>query len=73
MFLKNDEAEVVLLVKKGKIGVLEEGELDNSIKILSSSDVIKDNSLFTKNKSLVEELRLLTCSGIVFKPCAGKL
>jgi hypothetical protein len=39
--------------------VLEEGELDNSIKILSSSGVIKLSSVLTKNKSLVEvrELR----------------
>jgi|TARA_B110000259_G_scaffold89280_1_gene103807 hypothetical protein len=53
--------------------VLEEGELDNSIKMLSSSEVIKLSSVLTKNKSFVEVKELIEDVEFLVKFWTGKL
>ena len=53
---------LLLLVKNGKRGLLEEGELDNSINTFSSSAVTKESSVFSKNKSFVDGKDNRDCS-----------
>jgi len=53
---------LLLLVKNGKSGLLEDGELDNSINTLSSSVVTKESSVFNKNRSFVEGKANRDCS-----------
>tara|TARA_B100000780_G_scaffold64384_1_gene42104 strand:- start:829 stop:1011 length:183 start_codon:yes stop_codon:yes gene_type:complete len=60
-------------VKNGNTGALEDGELDNSIRTLSSSAVIKVSSVFTRNKSFVEVSLEDVWFSAEFWFCVGKL
>jgi len=53
---------LLLFVKNGKRGLLEDGELESSTSTFSSSAVTKDSSVFSRNRSLVEGKANLDCS-----------